>query len=63
MNDLKARVDALTTSLSAIKDILVKNECGEIYLTWKGGSVDVKFNQWIVRRGIREDIDLTKEQK
>lgn len=45
MLDQKARIDKLTNKMSFIKDLIFKHECGEIYITWKGGKMTVKFSQ------------------
>lgn len=47
MNTAKVRNDKLGAVFNQVKELLVTNESGEIYITWKGTSVMVKHSHYI----------------
>ena len=63
MFEQKARIDKLTTKMSFIKDLIFRHDCGEIYITWKGGKMTVKFSQLFHLASEDSDLTNTNGQK
>ena len=47
MNTAKVRNDKLIIVVNQLKQLLVNNESGELYITWKGTSVVVKHTHYL----------------
>lgn len=44
-NDIKVRLDLLNTQMAVVKQTIVDNRSGEIYISWKDSKMFIKFTK------------------
>lgn len=59
----KVRIDKFTNEMTFIRKLIFDHECGEIYITWKGGKMTVKFSQMFHLPNVETDLTNQKDQE